>query len=187
MKVPVGVSNRHVHLSDEDLEILFGTDTLIHFKDLKQPGQFASDNKVTIKTQKSQIHNLRVLGPTRKETQVEISKTDSYKLGINPPVNESGNLENASEVTIEGPNGSVTKPCVIIATRHIHINRETRVKLGLTNVDKVSVKVLNEKGGILNNVSIRESEPAYFEIHLDTDDANANLINQNDKVEIIVE
>lgn len=186
MQVQIGISNHHVHLTKEDFEILFGIGkTLDNIKDLKQPGQYASSFKVDIKTEKSTIKGLRILGPLRSYTQVEISKTDSYILGINPPVRESGHLNQASIVTIIGPNGEVTKPCAIIANRHIHINQKTREELGLVNIDEVKVSIGGEKGVTLEHVSIKEQEPSYFELHLDTDDANSSLTKQDDFATII--
>ena len=108
MKISIGVSNRHVHLTKEHLNILFGEGYGLEKKnDLTQPGQFASTALVTIKTEKSEISNVRVLGPVRPYTQVEISKTDAYKLGLNPPVRNSGDLKDSAPITIVGPNGSV--------------------------------------------------------------------------------
>lgn len=181
MRIQIGISNRHVHLTEEDFKILFGNDSILeNIKDLKQPGQYASGSKVDIETEKNMIKGLRVLGPLRNYTQVELSKTDSYSLGINPPVRESGNLNGASTVTIIGPNGKITKPCAIIANRHIHIDHKTREELGLLNIDEVQVRVEGEKGVTFEHVSIKEQEPSYFEMHLDTDDANAALIKQDD-------
>ena len=127
MKVTVGVSNHHVHLKQSDLDILFGCE-LTKKSDLKQPGQFASFEVVTIKTDKSEINNVRVLGPVRNYTQIEISKTDAYKLGLNPPVRSSGNLDNSEIVTLIGPNGSIKTDGCIIADRHIHITYEDKEK-----------------------------------------------------------
>lgn len=186
MKIQIGISNHHVHLTEEDFKILFGNDaTLESIKDLKQPGQYASGSKVDIETEKATLNGLRVLGPLRSYTQVEISKTDSYTLGINPPVRESGKLAGASIVTIIGPKGKVTKPCAIIANRHIHIDHKTREELDLLDVEEVKVKVGGEKGVTFDHVSIKEQEPSYFEMHLDTDDANGALIKQDDYGEII--
>ena len=158
MKVNVGVSNRHVHLKKQDLDILFGTDLTIKNK-INQPGQFACNEVVTIKTEKSEINNVRVLGPTRNYTQIEISKTDAYKLGINPPVRSSGCLENSEVVTIIGPKGSIKTNGCIIADRHLHITNEDGTE--------------------------KESAEADFEVHLDTDDANAFLLKNGDEVEIL--
>ncbi len=188
MKVSVGVSNRHVHLNQEDLEVLFGKDyQLNNISNLNQPGQFKTDLVVTIKTEKSEIKNVRVLGPVREYTQVEISKTDAYKLGLNPPIRNSGDLEDSSKITILGPNGSLTKQCCIIANRHIHI-LPSQVKLyDLDNVGKVNVLIPGEKGGIITNVYLKVASQSFFELHLDTDDANAHLLKSGDIVEIIKE
>lgn len=181
MKVKVGVSNRHVHLKQSDLDILFGKDLTIKNK-INQPGQFACNEVVTIKTDKSEINNVRVLGPIRNYTQIEISKTDAYKLGLNPPVRTSGNLENSEVVTIIGPNGSIKTNGCIIADRHLHITYKDKEKYNMP--DKILVKISGIKPGIIE-VNVKASEEAYFEIHLDTDDANAFLLKNNDEVEIM--
>src|SRR5574344_32831 len=184
MKVSIGVSNRHIHLTKEDLNILFGHELTIK-KPLNQIGQFASVEVVTIKTNKDEIPNVRVLGPVRKYTQIEISKTDAYKLGINPPIRESGNVENSEVVTIVGPNGEITKEGCIIATRHIHIPSSMINDLGINPNKLYKVRLGDIKSGIIENVSIRVSDDAYYEMHIDTDDANAHLVKQNDMAEII--
>lgn len=187
MKVSIGVSNRHVHLTKEHLSILFGKDYELEKKnDLTQPGQFASNSVVTIKTDKSEINNVRVLGPIRHYTQVEISKTDAYKLGLNPPVRNSGDLKGSSPITIIGPNGSVDlEEGCIIASRHIHILPSQIKMYGLEGKDTVNVKLNGEKGGIITNVYIKPSDEAFFELHLDTDDANAHLVKNGDIGEIL--
>ena len=185
MKVLLGVSNKHVHLSTEDYKILFGDEPLNKVKDLVQPGQYASDKKVTVKTEKRAFEGLRVLGPLRSYTQVEVSKTDSFALGINPPIRNSGDLEGSATVTIVGPCGEVTKPCCIIANRHIHINPKEREELGLVGVDKVSVKVEGEKATVFDNVWLKEDESYVLELHLDTDDGNGALAKTGDYLEII--
>lgn len=188
MKISIGVSSRHVHVTEEDLYTLFGQDFELEKRnDLNQPGMFASNSVVTIKTEKSIIENVRILGPIRPYTQVEISKTDAHKLGINPPVRDSGNLEGASEVTIIGPKGEITKNCAIIATRHIHLTEEHAKLYGLDGKTMVNVKLPGEKGGIITNVHLKVSKRnlAYFELHLDLDDANAHLINNDDIGEIL--
>lgn len=186
MNINIGVSNRHVHLTEDDFILLFGSDYIEKLKDLKQIGEFSSTSLVTIKTDKSSIENVRVLGPFRKYTQVEISKTDSYKLGINPPIRNSGELFDAEKVTIVGPAGSITKNACIIATRHIHINPEDRKNMNLENVEYVSVEVGKEKSAILQKVFIKESQNGVFELHLDTDDANSNLLKSGDIAKIII-
>lgn len=186
MKISVGISNRHVHLSKDDYQFLFKNMEMTVRNNLKQPNQFASNLTVDIKTEKDIIKNVRVLGPNRDYTQVEISKTDAYKLGINPPVRDSGNLQGASLVTILGPTGEISKEVAIIANRHIHVNRKIREDNGLMGVEKVKVKISGEKGGVLDNVYLKDMDEAYFELHLDTDDANAFLLKNDDEVEIIV-
>lgn len=186
MYVSIGVSNRHVHLKQEDLYTLFGNDFKLEKRnDLTQPGQFASTSLVTLKTEKSEINNVRVLGPVRDYTQVEISRTDAYVLGLNPPIRNSGDLNDSSKITIVGPKGEIEVNACIIATRHIHLTKEHRKQYNLDGIDKVNIKLNGEKGGIITNVYLKESEEAYFELHLDTDDANAHLIKSGDIGEII--
>lgn len=186
MKINVGISNRHVHLKMEDYKLLFGDIPLTKRNDLTQPGMYACNETVTIKGNKRSYENVRVLGPLRDYTQVEISKTDAYYLGVNPPVRNSGDLEGADLITIIGPYGEIERCACIIPTRHIHVDKKIRKEHNLEGIDKVSVKISGEKGGIIENVYLKDSEEAYFELHLDTDDANGFLLNQGDKVEIII-
>lgn len=183
----VGISNRHVHLTEDDFKKLFNNKELEVVKFLNQPGQFASNLKVTIKTEKSEISGVRVLGPLRDYTQVEITKTDAYKLGLNPPVRESGNLKGSEDITIIGDNEIMVNECTIIATRHIHASKEDLVKYNLDASKKYKVKINGEKGGIINNVSIKVSDKAFFEMHLDTDDGNGHLLKCGDTATIIGE
>lgn len=184
MNINVGVSNRHVHLTKDDLEILFGEGYKLTKKvDVKQPSQYASDETVTIKTDKDEIKNVRILGPVRDYTQVEISKTDAYKLGLNPPITDSGDLLNSEVITIIGPKSSITKKCCILVRRHIHVTNDDKIKYNLPDI--VSIKVNGNRGGILNNVYVKASNEAYFELHIDTDEANAFNLKNNDIVEII--
>ncbi|HIU22134.1 MAG TPA: phosphate propanoyltransferase [Candidatus Fimihabitans intestinipullorum] len=188
MKVTVGVSNRHVHLTKSDLETLFGIGhELTKVKDINQPGQFASAEMVTLKTEKNEIKKVRVLGPIRPYTQVEISKTDAFTLGLKPPMRESGDVVGSAPITLIGPNGTIDlKEGCIIATRHIHATKEDAKRLGLEGIDKVSVRVGGEKGGVMENVSVRVADNSYYEMHIDTDDANAHFISNGDEVEIIL-
>ena len=187
MDVVLGVSNRHVHLCERDLKLLFGEDYKLEVaKNLVQPGEFASNSFVTIKTEKSEIERVRVLGPVRSYTQVEVSKTDAFKLGINPPVRDSGDLALSGAVTLVGPNGSVdlTEGC-IIATRHIHITPDQMVEFGFDGMKSVNVELPGEKGGVLYNVQLKVSPNYAFEMHIDTDDANAHMVKTGDIVRII--
>ena len=187
MKINIGVSNRHVHLTKEHLEFLFGKNyELKQLKKINQPGQFAATDTVTIKTEKSKIENVRILGPVRNYSQVEISKTDAYKLGLNPPVRESGDIKDSESITIGGPNGELhLEEGCIIATRHIHINSKQLELYGLEGIEKVDILIGNEKKSVLKDVLIRVSDPAYYEMHIDTDDANANLVKSGDIATII--
>lgn len=186
MKISVGISNRHVHLNDEDYKVLFKDTKMDIRNNLKQPNQFASTLTVDIEGEKGKIENVRVLGPNRDYTQVEISKTDSYKLGVNPPVRNSGDLSGSSMITIIGPYGKIKKECCIIAKRHIHVDKNIIKEHKLEGIKDVKVKIFGEKSGIIEHVYLKETEEAYFELHLDTDDANAFLLNQDDIVEIIL-
>lgn len=185
MEVTVGVSNHHLHLTKEDYEVLFGNIKPEIKKELVQKGQYASNITVTIKTEKGKLENVRLLLPFRNYTQVEISKTDSYKLGINPPIRDSGDLSKASLVEIVGPIGSIKKECAIIATRHIHMTKEDQIKLGLETKAEVQVKVNGIKAALLDHVALKVDPSYVLELHLDTDDANALLLKNGDKVEII--
>lgn len=185
MNVKIGVSNRHIHLCQQDFETLFGNVKIEKLRDLVQTGEFASNLVVEIATEKAKIGKVRFLGPIRNYTQVEISKTDCYTLGIEPPIRTSGNLEGASAITIIGPCGTITKNCAIVANRHLHINPTDRTRLGLQNIDKISVQVGNIKSAILNDVYIKETPNGVLELHLDTDDANANFLKTGDIAKLL--
>lgn len=185
MKINVGVSNRHCHLTEETFKQLFGDVEITKRNDLNQIGEFASDFTVTIKTEKSTIENVRVLGPFRPYNQVEVSLTDAYKLGVKLPVRASGNLDNSGTITLIGTEGPVTlNNALIVAERHIHMTPSIASELGLTNGQKVNVKIDGEKQGTIE-VFTKISDNAYFELHLDTDDANAFMLKSGDSVELI--
>ena len=187
MKVKIGVSARHVHLTKDDFKKLFGYDELTWLKDLTQPNEFASKESVSIITEKGRINNVRILGPFRDYTQVEISKTDAYSLKINPPIRKSGDLVSSEIVTMEHDGNTITKECCIIATRHIHINTKDLKRYNLENGEVVKLRLDGIKGGILNNVFIKASDNYTLEAHIDLDDANAHFINDKDEGEIINE
>ena len=186
MKVILGVSNRHVHLTEETYKKLFGDEKLEVVKELRQPGQFASNKFVTLKNGEREIKHVRVLGPLRKYNQIEISKTDSFTLKLNPPVRNSGDIKDSEAITLVNEDKEVhlNEGC-IIANRHIHINPEEAKKYNLENTQKVKIKVEGEKAGILENVYIRVNENFKFELHLDTDDGNAFNVKTGDELEII--
>lgn len=186
-KVPVGVSGRHVHLSQEHLEILFGEGyELTPMKELSQPGQFAAEETVTLVGPKNVIQRVRILGPVRSETQVEISRTDGFTLGIRPPVRQSGDIAGSAGITIVGPAGCVTiKEGVIVAQRHIHMSPADAERFGLADKDTVSVRVDNERGLIFANVLVRVRDDFALDFHIDTDEANAALLNNGDEVTML--
>lgn len=186
MKIKVGVSNRHVHLTKEVYFGLFGKSELEKSRDLDQPGQFASTSYVTIKKGDRQIEKVRVLGPFRNYNQVEISRTDAYKLKVNPPVRDSGDLEGSESITLIGPNGSVDLSSgLILAKRHIHITPEDMHKYGFEGMKKVAVLIKGEKGGIIDNVYFKVLDVASLALHLDTDEGNAFNLKTGDEVVLI--
>ena len=185
MKVNIGVSARHIHLSEEDFKILFPNETLNVYKTISQYPNFASDKKVTLRCNDRTIENVRVVGPLRNETQAELSKTDCFYLKINAPLCNSGELENAAEIEIVNGENCITRKCVIIQNRHIHMSYEDALKYGYKNDQIVRVKIDTIKGGIMNNVHIKLGEKFALELQVDTDDANAFFIDENVMGEII--
>lgn len=186
--VPVGVSNRHIHLSTADLETLFGKGyELTPIKDLSQPGQFACKETLTIVGPSLRpIENVRVLGPVRKASQVEISRTDSFTLKVKPPVRESGDIAGSSPVTIIGPKGVVTlKEGCIIANRHIHMSADEGAQFGLCDGQYVDVEVEGARRTKFYDVQVRVHKDFRLEMHIDTDDANAAGIGNGAKVKIV--
>lgn len=187
MKIPVGISNRHVHLSREHLDILFGKGyELTKIKDLRQKGQFAAEETIDIEGPKGKISHVRILGPERNKTQVEISKTDGYVLGVNPPMRDSGDLAETPGITIIGPRGQVMlQEGLIIAARHIHMNETDAAKIGVKDNEHVSVRVDGERSLILEKVLCRVHPSFVLEFHIDTDEGNAAGLKNSDVVEII--
>ncbi len=183
-KIPIGVSNRHIHVSQKDLDKLFGEGYNLTKKgELKQPGQFAANETVTIRGPKGEFENVRILGPVREESQVEISITDSFRLGVRPPIKESGQLENTPGLEIIGPKGIVEIPQgTIIALRHIHMTPEQAAKIGVKDKDVVEVETFGDRQGVLGNVLIRVSNKYSLEMHVDVDEANACSLKNNDFV-----
>ncbi len=173
--VPVTVSNRHVHLCAADLEALFGKGyTPVKLRDLIQPGQYACEEVVTLTGPKGSIEKVRVLGPVRKETQVEISLTDSYKLGIKPEIRMSGDIKGTPGGKLIGPAGTVTlQKGVIVAARHLHMSAEEAGWFGLKDGDVVNVQKSGTRAAAFCNVAVRAGEGHALEMHIDTDEANA--------------
>ena len=175
---PVAVSARHAHLSKSDFETLFGPGKkMTRFKDLSQPGQFACEETVEITGPKGAIKKVRVLGPERNETQVEISVSDSFVLGIKPEIRMSGNIAGTPGCTITGPVGKITiNQGVIVAARHVHLSSEQAAAYGIKDGDAVSIKTPAPRQGIIGNIIARVGKEFDLEVHLDTDEANGNGI-----------
>ena len=173
--VPVGISNRHIHLSQADLDQLFGAGyQLTPMKELSQPGQFACKETVTICGPKGAIEKVRVLGPVRKETQIEIVAGDCFKLGVKAPDKLSGDLAGTPGITVVGPKGSVqTAQGLIVAQRHIHMAPVDAQAYGVQDGQIVKIRVGGLRGGIYDNVAIRVTTSSKLECHLDTEEANA--------------
>lgn len=185
--VPVGVSARHVHLTQEHVEVLFGEGYHLTKKKELMGGQFAANEMVTLVGLKLRaIENVRVLGPVRKASQVEISATDAVKLGIKAPIRESGKIAGSAPIAIVGPKGALyLKEGCIIAMRHIHMSPADALAAGVHDGDIVSVKADNERGTVFNHVKIRMDESFTLEMHIDTDEANASKIATGDTVTIL--
>ncbi len=185
--IPVGISNRHIHLCREHIDILFGENyQLSPIKDLSQPGQYACKELLTIVGPSLKpIENVRVLGPERSKSQVEISRTDSFTLKVKPPVRESGNIVGSAPITIIGPKGVVTlKEGCIIANRHIHMSLEDGANFGVKDGDFVTVDAIGERRTRFFDVQVRVDKNFRLEMHLDTDDANAAGLKNGSKVKI---
>ena len=181
-EIPVGVSNRHIHLSQEDFELLFPGETLEPLKMLKQPGEFAAKQTLTLIGKKGKQEKVRILGPLRKRTQVEISKTDARVLGIDAPIRLSGNLIDAGMVTLKSDNNEVNLRAAIVAKRHIHMNPNDLERFNLKEDDVLTVKLKTpERETIYKDVSIRLGEKFILEMHIDTDEANAANVTNSTK------
>ena len=186
-QVPVGVSARHIHLTQEHVEILFGKGYQLTKKKELMGGQYASNEQVTIVGLKLRaIENVRILGPVRKRSQVEISATDAIRLGVKAPIRESGNVKGSAPIAVVGPKGVIyLEEGCIIAKRHIHMAPKDAMAAGVADGQTVSVKADNERGTVFNHVQIRVDESFTLEMHIDTDEANAAKIATGQTVTII--
>ncbi|MEI7026292.1 phosphate propanoyltransferase [Paenibacillus sp. y28] len=185
--VPVGVSARHIHLSPEHIEVLFGPGyELKVMKELSQPGQFAAEETVAVIGTKGKFDKVRILGPARGSTQLEISRTDAFSVGVNAPVRESGQIAGTPGIVIEGPKGRVElTEGVIVAARHIHFHTSDAQKWGIQDKQLLRVKVGGERGLIFDQVLARVSDQYALDMHIDTDEANAAGIKNGDTAEIL--
>ncbi len=185
--IKIGVSARHVHLSEKDLYALFGEGYQLTKKKELMGGQFAAEECVTIVSPNLRsIENVRVLGPVRKESQIEVSRTDTFKLKISPPVRPSGELKGSAPMAMVGPKGSIfLNECCIIANRHIHLPPYLAEKYGVKDNDLVDVEVETGKPTRFYNVQVRVHESFTPEMHIDTDDANACALKTGDIIKIL--
>ncbi|MDO4632571.1 MAG: phosphate propanoyltransferase [Eubacteriales bacterium] len=185
--VPVGVSARHVHLTQEHLEILFGKGYQLTRKKELMGGQFASNEQVTIVGLKLRaIENVRILGPCRSASQVEISATDAVRLGVRAPIRQSGDLKGSAPIAVVGPKGVLyLEEGCIVAQRHIHMSPADAMAAGVSNGQEVAVRADNDRGTVFQHVIIRVDESFQLEMHLDTDEANAAGIGPGSTVRIV--
>lgn len=187
MQVPTGISVRHIHLEEAHVERLFGPGhRLVEKKRLSQPGQYACEETLDVTGPKGTISRVRVLGPVRKQSQVEVAFSDARALGVNPPVRASGDLTGTPGITLTGPYGKVElTEGVIIADRHIHMTPEDAARFSVADGDLVRVQTGGVKGGIMDQVRIRVSDSYALDFHIDTDDGNAFLLTQGQPVTLI--
>lgn len=186
--IPIGVSARHIHLSPEHIDILFGEGyELKPMKPLSQPGQFAAEETVAVAGAKGRFEKVRILGPARGITQLEISRTDSFSLGIDAPVRLSGSIEGTPGIRIIGPKGEVTVDRgVIVAARHIHLHTDDAARMNIQDKQIVSVKTQGDRGVTFANVVCRVSDSFALDMHIDTDEANAAGVKNGDIGVLIV-
>lgn len=187
IKLPIALSNRHIHLSQEDLNILFGENyQLTKTKALSQPGQYACDERVDIVGPKGTLKGVRVLGPVRKKTQIEISISDSFKLGVEPVIRNSGDIEGSPGAKIVGPKGELElKEGVIVAARHVHLHTSDGEKFGIKDGDIVNIKTEGVRAVIFKNVLARVGDTHALEVHVDMEEGNAAGVKNGDLVELI--
>jgi putative phosphotransacetylase len=187
LEIPTGISNRHIHLSQEDLEIIFGENAkLTPTKELSQPNQFACEECVTLVGPKGTIEKVRVLGPVRVKTQVEILASDCFKLGVKAPIRESGKLEGTPGIAVVGIKGCVQlKEGVIVAQRHIHMTEEDAKNFDVLDGQCVKIKFGGVRAAILDQVLVRVSNKSKLDFHLDIDEANCIILKDKATVQIV--
>ncbi len=189
MKLPIALSNRHIHLSAKDIDTLFGAGhALTHFKDLSQPGQYACEEKVDVVGPKGTLKGVRVLGPERGESQLEISLADGFVLGVKAPVRDSGQLEGTPGVKLVGPKGEVElEKGAIVAARHIHMHTEDAEKFNVVDNQRVKIRTFGERAVVFENVLVRVSPKFALEMHVDVEEGNAAGVKNGEMVELIAE
>lgn len=186
-KIKVEISNRHVHLKQEHIDILFGENYKLKIqKQLSQPDNFSAFEKVTLINEDRKIENVRVLGPPRNETQIEISRTDAFSLKLNPPLKLSGDLEDSPGITIIGPKGKVRLDRgVIISHRHLHVSDKEACELNLKHRQRIKIKIPGIKETIFSNVIVRVNSNFRLAFHIDCDEGNACFLEEGIFAELI--
>ena len=186
-KLPIALSNKHVHLSQKHLDVLFGEGyELTKFKDLSQPGQYACEEKVDVVGPKGTLKGIRILGPVRPDTQFELSISDAFALGVKPVVRNSGDIADTPGAKLVGPKGEVEiDKGIIVAARHIHMHTKDGEEFGAKDKDVVSVRVSGPRGLIFDNVLVRVHENFALEMHVDIEEGNAAGVRNGDIVELI--
>lgn len=187
--LPAALSNRHIHLTEDHIEILFGKGhDLIKLRDLSQPGQYACEEKVDLVGSKNTIKGVRVLGPPRPKTQVEISLSDGFVLGVIPPVKDSGDIAGSPGIKIVGPDGEVEiQEGLIVAARHIHMDTSDAKVFGVVDKQRVKVRTTGFRALIFENVLMRVDDKFALEMHVDMDEGNAAGLKNGDMVELILD
>lgn len=186
-QLPIALSNRHIHVSREDLDILFGKGYQLNkIKDLSQPGQYACDERVEIVGPKRNIKGVRILGPVRPKTQLELSISDAFTLGIDPIVRNSGDVKDTPGVKIVGPKGEIQlEEGAIVAARHIHMHPKDAEEFGVVDNEIVNIKVNGPRGLVFENVLVRVFDEFALEMHIDVEEGNASGVKNGDMVELI--
>lgn len=185
--LPIALSNRHIHVSQKDLDILFGQGyELTNFKDLSQPGQYACEEKIDVVGPKNTIKGVRILGPVRPDTQFEISIADAYVLGVTPMIRNSGDVKDTPGIKLVGPKGEVEiDKGVIVAARHIHMHTNDGEDFGVADNQIVSIRTAGPRGVVFENVLVRVHKNFALEMHVDVEEGNAAGIRNGDMVELI--
>ncbi len=183
-KIPIEISNHHIHLSRKDIDVLFGQNYQLKVRrELSQPGQFAAEEKITLENSGNKIENVRIIGPERKETQVELLKSDCGKLRLDAPVCDSGDLENSAGIKLIGPKGKIEiKKGVIVAQRHLHASEADAKKLKIKDRQIVKIKA---NGVVFGDVLVRVSKNYRLAVHLDRDEGESAGIHQGSFGEIV--
>lgn len=185
LQIPIEVSARHVHLTTEDWFALFGQEEIQIDREISQHPQFSAKQRVTLRGSKGELPEVAIVGPFRSYTQAEVAMTDARRLGITPPLSDSGHLEAAASVTIIGTAGEITRPAAILQQRHLHMSPTEAAAANFVDRQTVSVVISGPRGARLDNVLVRIHESYSLRLHLDTDEANACGITPDMTAEII--